>query len=635
MVLSELMDKIKKHFNVQIFATDIDATAIEVARRGIYPENIGVDVSPERLNQFFIKESGVFKVKKQLRDMIVFSLQSVVKDPPFSRLDLVSCRNLMIYMDNVLQKKIIPLFHYTLNPGGILFLGTSESIGEHRDLFQPVNSKWKVFQRKTSLAGMQMGHPGNLYHDAPPRDRFDKEDKQAVPTDIQAVVEREIFDAYAPAGVLINDKYEILHFEGKTDRYLIPPTGKPSFNVLNMAREDLKNKLTVTIHKAVREKKNTISKGVRVRYNGTFCVADISVRPLTGKGLPSGFMLVLFEDKTPAVAPDEKKAGAGKAKKQDGAVQSLEHELQLTREYLQAAIEELETSNEELKSTNEELQSINEELQSTNEELETSKEELQSTNEELSTVNTELENKIDQYSKASDDMSNLLAATEIATLFVDTTLCIKNYTPAAASLIHLIQTDIGRPLNDLKTRFTHVDLVGLAGGVLKNLNTVELDILSQDDIWYSLKVIPYRTTENIIDGVVMTFVDVHKIKQADKFRRLATVVADSNDAVTVLDMDGKILAWNKGARQLYGWTESEALKMNIRELLPEDKQDELKSIIEKLNRGEPITSFKSRRKTKDGKIVEVWLTVTALKDESGRPIEIASTERDLAWLTEK
>ena len=262
----------------------------------------------------------------------------------------------------------------------------------------------------------------------------------------------------------------------------------------------------------------------------------------------------------------KKKPGPVRPRNRIVPYRALSTELQSTREYLQAAIEELETSNEELKSTNEELQSVNEELQSTNEELETSKEELQSTNEELSTVNTELQNKIDQYSKASDDMSNLLAATEIATLFVDTTLCIKNYTPAAASLIHLIQTDIGRPLNDLKTRFTDVDLADLAGNVLKDLNTVELDILSQDDIWYSLKVMPYRTTGNVIDGVVMTFVNVHKIKQADKFRRLATVVADSNDAVTILDMDGNILAWNKGARQLYGWTESEALKMNISEL---------------------------------------------------------------------
>ena len=339
-----------------------------------------------------------------------------------------------------------------------------------------------------------------------------------------------------------------------------------------------------------------------------------------------------FEDKPPSDVSGKKKAATGKAKKQAHAQQSLEQELQSTREYLQATIEELETSNEELTSTNEELQSVNEELQSTNEELETSKEELQSVNEELITVNAELQNKVDEFLKVNNDLNNLLAATEIATIFVDTNLCIKGFTPAAAGVVNLIQTDIGRPLNDLKTRFTDVDLVGLARNVLKDLNTLELDILSQENIWYSLKVIPYRTAENIIEGVVMTFMDVHKVKQADKIRRLATVLRDSNDAVTVLDLEGKILAWNKGAQQMYGWTESEALKMNANELVPEDQQCELKSFIEKLKGGEDIKSFTSRRKTKTGKILEVWLTVTALADESGRPIEIATTERDLAWL---
>ena len=292
----------------------------------------------------------------------------------------------------------------------------------------------------------------------------------------------------------------------------------------------------------------------------------------------------------------------------------------------------METSNEELKSTNEELQSVNEELQSTNEELETSKEELQSTNEELATVNAELQSKVDESSRANDDLNNLLTATEIASIFLDTDLCIKRYTPAAAGIISLIQTDIGRPLSDLKTSFPDIDHVDLAGKVLKNLNTVEMDILSKDLIWFSMKVMPYRTIENVIDGVVMTFVDVHKVKQADNIRRLATVLADSNDAVTVMGLDGKILAWNKGAQQMYGWSESEALKMNFSELVPEDKLNELNAFIEKIARGESIKSFKSQRKTKSGKILNVWLTVTALVDESGRPIEVAVTERDLAWI---
>ncbi len=489
--------------------------------------------------------------------------------------------------------------------------------------------------RKTSLVGREKDYLDKIYDPAQATIIIAEKDGLPGKVDIQAAIERTLIDAYAPAGVLINKQCEILHFVGKTDRYLTPPTGKPEFNVIDMAREDLKNKLAVTIHKSVRDKKNMSCSGVRVKYNGSFCVINISVRPLTGKLLPSGLMLVTFEDIPNADVSEEKKVGTGKPKKQNSDLKSLEQELQSTREYLQATIEELETSNEELKSTNEEMQSVNEEMQSTNEELETSKEELQSTNEELATVNSELQHKVDEYARASDDMQNLLAATEIATIFIDTDLRIKNYTPAAAGIINLISTDIGRPLNDLKTHFTGVDLVSMAESVLKDLNTLGLDILSQDGIWYSLKIMPYRTTSNIIDGVVMTFFNVQKIKQADKLRRLATVLADSNDAVTILDMKGNILAWNKGAHQMYGWTESEALKMNFGQFLPDDKQDEFKSIVEKLKKNVPVTSFKTQRKTSSGKILDVWVTITALNDENGRPVEIASTERDLAWLSKE
>ena len=632
MILSETMDKVKRHFNVQIFATDIDQVAVEVARRGVYAESIGVDVPQERLNKYFTKEAGGFKIKKQIRDMVAFSIQSIVKDPPFSRLDLASCRNLMIYMDNVLQKKIIPIFHYTLNPGGILFLGTSESIGDNVDLFHPLNSKWKIFERKNVVPDRVMAYPREISYGAQQMLESDEDNKPPAESGIQAIVEKAILAEYAPAGVLINDKYEILHFMGNTERYLMPPTGKPSFNILNMAREELKNQLRTTLQRAFQEKRNTFCKDVRVRYNDAFYVADISVKPMTDKGLATRFMLVIFEDKIPAKVSDGKKPGTLRVKKQTQAIQILEHELQSTREYLQATIEELETSNEELKSSNEELQSVNEEIQSANEEMETSREELQSTNEELATVNAELQIKVDEFSKANDDMNNLLAATEIASIFLDTGLCIKRYTPAAAGIIKLIPTDIGRPLNDLKTSFPDLDFAGQAGNVLKDLNAVEMEILSKDLAWYAVKIMPYRTVKNIIDGVVMTFMDISKVKQADKIRRLATVLEDSNDAITLADLKGDILAWNKGAYRMYGWTEYEALGMNIAELITEDKQGEVESIIEKIKKGETIKPFKTRRKTKDGKFLDVWVTVTALSDESGKPIEFATTERDLSWL---
>jgi two-component system CheB/CheR fusion protein len=343
-------------------------------------------------------------------------------------------------------------------------------------------------------------------------------------------------------------------------------------------------------------------------------------------------MLVLFEEKAPVCQPVENLEREPGEEIQDPTVHQLEQELLSTREYLQATIEELETSNEELKSNNEEMQSVNEELQSTNEELETSKEELQSTNEELATVNSELQNKVNEFSKASDDMNNLLAASEIASIFMDTRLNIERYTPAAAQIIKLIPTDIGRPLSDLKTSFPGIDLAQHAKKVLNDLNTLETEILSEDRIWHALKVMPYRTGENVISGVVMTVMDIHKVKQADKIRRLATVLEDANDAIAVRDFKGRILAWNKGAEGMYGWTEFEALKMTIEDLVPKEGLKEEKALIDKLKRGEAVKAFKTRRMTKDGKLLDVWLTVTVLTDESGKPIEIATTERDLAWL---
>ena len=353
---------------------------------------------------------------------------------------------------------------------------------------------------------------------------------------------------------------------------------------------------------------------------------------------PPVIFLLIFEDKTPVSQTNDKATGKTRREKgRDSKVHQLERELQSSREYLQATIEELKTSNEELKSANEELQSVNEEQQSTNEELETSKEELQSTNEELNTVNAELQNKLHELSKAGDDMNNLLAATDIASIFLDNSLCIKRYTPAAARIIKMIPTDINRPLNDLKTTLPAVDLAQQAKKVLGDLNTLETEIMSENGVWYQLKVMPYRTTDNIIDGVVVTLMNIQKqVSQShEKLRRFATVLEDSNDAVTVQNFEGQILGWNKGAEKMYGWTESEALKMKSQDLIPKEDQKEFRMLIDRIRKGKAVRSFKSRRKTKRGDILEIWMTVTALTDEKDRPVEIATTERNLAWLLEE
>jgi two-component system CheB/CheR fusion protein len=395
-----------------------------------------------------------------------------------------------------------------------------------------------------------------------------------------------------------------------------------------MAREGLKYKLSTALHKAVKQKKTIISEGLKIKHNKRFRRVDLVVRPLTESGFTQGFILVMFEDKTYPEPVARKKTA--RKDKVDPYVVSIEKELQSTKEYLQTTNEELETSNEELKSTNEELQSVNEELQSTNEELETSKEELQSTNEELVTVNAELQKKVEELSGANNDINNLLASTEIGTIFLDINLRIKRFTPAITKLFNLIQTDIGRPVGDITANIQLDDLLEHAQQVLDTLVRQEVEVQDKMGNWYSIRTAPYRTLENVIDGVVLTFVDIGKLKQVEDLNRLATVVLDSNDAITIQDFDYNIVAWNNGAQQMYGWSQAEALKMDIRRLVPKGKMKELEDVTNKLKNGESVNSFETQRICKNGKKLNVWLTVTALKDGSGRPVEIATTERDMS-----
>jgi two-component system CheB/CheR fusion protein len=515
-----------------------------------------------------------------------------------------------------------------LAPNGFLFLGTSESIGEFSHLFSTVDAKWKLFKRKPYIDNGVADYPRTPFHDILPQ--LADADERRVPTvaDIHNLAERIVLENYTQPCVLINDRFEILHFIGRTDRYLSTPSGKASFNILKMAREGLRYKLNTTLHQALKQKKTITSKGLEIKHNSKLRTFDLIVRPMTESTISQVFMLVIFDDKT-AYQPVQKNIKAAKDTA-DPYLLSLEQELVSTREYLQSTNEELETSNEELKSTNEELQSLNEELQSTNEELETSKEELQSTNEELVTVNAELLKKIDELSDVNNDINNLLASTEIGSIFLDINLCIRRFTPAVIKIFNLIHTDIGRPIIDITTKIPLEDLYDRAKEVLRTLTRQEFEVQNKNGVWYSVRITPYRTLENVIDGVVINFVDVSKLKDINQLNRLATVVRDSNDAVTVQDFDGNILAWNKGAAQTYGWSEAEALKMNVRELVPQDKRKELTMLTKMFKNNRQVAPFATQRLCKNGKILNVWLTITALKDESGKPVEIATTEREIA-----
>ena len=520
MLLLEESEKLKKHFNVQIFATDIDVDAVEFARNAVYPDSIAADVSSERLDHFFVKKDNSYKVKKQIREMIIFAVQNLIKDPAFSKLDLVCCRNVLIYMDTGLQKKIIPLFHYTLNQDGFMFLGSSESIGEHKDMFAPVDVKWKIFKRKGSVIERGIGLPKMPFVGALGETQRISDNRVLSDAHIRELAEKVILENYAPPCVLINEKYDILYFYGDTDKYLSPPKGEASFNIAKMARDDTQYKMTIALHKAIKQRKEVVTEGLKIKYKDEFLNFNLRVRPITESSFASGLIMVIFEDRPLQDKAVKRSKKTSLIHDVDPCLIAMEQELQSTKEYLQTTTEELETSNEELKSTNEELQSTNEELQSTNEELETFKEELQSTNEELETVNSELQGKVDALSQANDDLNNLLASTEIGTIFLDTKLQIKRFTPAMGEIFNLIQSDIGRPIGDITTKVIYGQLYNDAKNVLNTLRRKEVEIKSKGNKWYSMCIMPYRTLENVIEGVVVTFVNITNYKQIeDKYKK--------------------------------------------------------------------------------------------------------------------
>jgi two-component system CheB/CheR fusion protein len=559
-LLLESMEKRKTHVDMQIFATDIDETAIECARQGVYPDSIAVDVSEGRLKQFFLEGDNSYTVKKQVRELVVFAPQSLIKDPPFSRLDLIICRNVLIYMNQALQKRIVPLFHYTLNQNGFLFLGSSESIGGFTSFFLPVDQKWKIFRRKDGTLERAAAYPGAPLPDTGVHLPREEGTKTLNNTDLRRLAEKVVLEDYTLPCVLINENYDILYFHGRTEPYLSPPVGEATFNVLKMAHEDLRHRLSLAVRQAAKERKTVSLEGTKMRDNDKLATIDLVVRPLLQTRIGQGLMMVVFKDRTQSQTISGKRRKTPEKKGKDPEIERLEQELASTKEYLQTTIEELETSNEELKSTNEEMQSTNEELQSTNEELGTSKEELQSTNEELATVNAELQEKVDELSRSNNDLNNLFAGSDIGTIFLDKDLCITRFTPPATKVFNLIDSDIGRPISDVTISVPLQNIYNDINDVIRTLNRKEIIVRTREDERLSVRIGPYRTTENTIEGVVITFVDVTKIQKGqESVQRLATVVTDSYDAITVQDLDGRITAWNRGAQEMYGYTEDRTI----------------------------------------------------------------------------
>ena len=635
-IFQECMEAIGRHFNIQIFGTDIDQAAIDVARVGRFPQSISADVNPERLKKYFNRDDNHCQIKKSIREMVIFAPQNVIKDPPFTKLDLLCCRNLLIYFGPELQKKLLPVFHYSLKPDALLFLGTSETIGQATDLFAIQEKKWKIFKRKTSeMAGPSILHFPTL----PPRSEKQRKEnppmlKRIRGIDTLQLVKTILAQSDLPPCVIIDNQANIVYIHGRVGRFLEPPEGEISINILEMARSGLRAGLSRAIRKIVHDNQETVTEKLQVKDNGGYTEVNLTVRPILDlhTGL-DGLLMVIFEESPPSEKKMLDNSVQQSRKKKSNDLIKIEEELKYTKENLQSTIEELETSNEELKSTNEELQSTNEELQSTNEELETSKEELQSLNEESSTVNAELQHRIDELSNANDDMKNVLDSTEIATIFLDIDLGVRRFTPKVTELIPLVVTDIGRPISHFSSRLKEVDLTRYAQKVLDDLALQEIVVNSDHDRSYQMRIRPYRTVNNVIDGVVVTFVDITNLNQLyQKEKRLSAVVKDSNDAVILHDFKGKIIAWNKGAEKVYSYSETEALTMNIMDIVPPERKDEIKALIARMKE-EEVESCVTERMCKDGEIISVWLTLTRLQDEEGRLSFVATTERDLSKLT--
>jgi len=618
---------------IQIFASDIDAKAIDKARVGIYPEGIKADVSAARLQRFFTKVPAGYQISKSIRDLCLFAVQNVAKDPPFSRMDLISCRNLLIYFSSVMQKKVLQVFHYALKASGFLLLGGSESISGSADLFSMLDKKNKIYNKKsiTSLRHYEFSSmPSNATRYSPEQSL-----PQAANTlmDIVQQAERFIINEYGPAAVIINQDLDILHFRGHTGPYIEPAQGSASLNLMKMARTDLLMELRSAIRQTIKEGVRVRRNNVRFKINHDERRVHLQVIPLKGPRSDECSLLVLFEEADSTSLMPIAEAGLSQltavtdTKKtiddKDQRITALEQELTATREYLQTIIEDQETANEELQPASEEIQSANEELQSTSEELETAKEELQSTNEELVTVNDELEGRNVELSQLNNDLNNLLNSVQLPIIMLNEDLSIRHFTPGATQLFNLIHSDVGRPISDIKA---NVEIPNMEEHLMRVMDTVMLETLEVRDSagnWYNLRIRPYKTIDNRIAGVVLVFVGM----SSEVERRLAAVVRDASDAITLQDFDGNILAWNSRAEQIFGYSENEALAMNVRSLIPESARLNEAAMVAALRRGEEVASLETVCITKDGQTIKVLHTSTALIDEHGQPYAIAATER--------
>ncbi len=560
------------NFKLQIFATDIDKNAVEKARAAIYPSNILADVSPDRIKQYFEKDDRGYKITREIRETIVFAPHNVIMDPPFSKLDILLCRNLLIYMEQDLQKKIMRLFHYSLNPGGILFLGSAETVGSNSQLFQSLDSKARFFRHLDQEVRPESfdfsGSVNRYFHDIPV---IPSPSLKMIPVEpnLKTISDRLLLQHFTPAAVLTNENGDILYINGRTGNYLEPAAGKANLNIFSMAREGIRYELNLLFSTVLRQKGEISKKGVIFETNGKTKILDLTVKLIENPDSLKNMVMIVFADV--AQKASDASGQLPLADINDSKLLSLKAELKGAKEEIITIREEMQTSEEELKSTNEEMQSANEEMQSTNEELTTSKEEMQSLNEELQTVNQELQSKVTDLSQANNDMKNLLNSTDIATLFLDEKLNIRRFTNRTASIIKLIATDVGRPVTDIVTDLHYPDLADDAREVLNTLVFCEKEIYASNKRCFMVKIMPYRTLENRINGLVITFSDISIAKKLEE--SLREIEQSSRFLIDTLpvgimlqDSRGDIVMTNRETERITGLSQKEMQGNNIADL---------------------------------------------------------------------
>ncbi|MBS0205162.1 MAG: PAS domain S-box protein [Planctomycetes bacterium] len=607
---------------VRIFATDAHRASLDFASAGIYSEEALTAVSLQRREQFFIRKGDGFQVVPHIRKMIVFAPHDLLKDAPFTRLDLVSCRNLLIYLQPSAQKKVLSLFHFGLKAGGVLFLGPSESPGDLSDEFESVDEHWKLYRKRRDVR-LRPDFRLLLPSGPPARPRINSSfaSSSAASDRLQQAVYSRLLEEHMPPSFLINDRKELVHSFGGAGKYLRVRDGRATTQLLDLVDSELKMILLGALARVEKQLVPVVFTGIRVPCDdGGESLTRLTVKPLPDRvsGLTS-YLIILEEMVQHAPPRDEATIDMGAASLEQ--VQTLEQELLHTRENLQAMIEEQESSNEELQSTNEELVASNEELQSTNEEL-------HSVNEELYTVNAEYQHKIEELTQVTADLENLLLATDVGILFLDRKLCIRRFTPRVGKLFNLLPQDIGRPITGF-TNLLDEPLIESLRQVLDNGTPVEKEIHDRDGNCYFMRILSYRISAAALDGVVLSLVDISPLRKAEaRLQHLSSIVESSDDAIVSKDLNGRILSWNRGAEQMYGYSAEEAIGCNARMLYPPESAGHFDTILGSIRAGHSITG-EHQRQRRDGTIIDVLHTTSPIRDSSGRVIGASGIARDI------